>query len=900
MKSPFAQKLHTNYVPSETEAEAIKAHLIPHASEASRLQALIEDLCARRQRELDYIAAHKALVSPARRLPQDVLQEIFLACIPTARNAVMSAQEAPILLCRICSAWRTIALSIPALWASLHLPLQHVFEGTSTGPPIMWLERSGRCPLSLSIVGARTMEHFEAYESEFIDPLFDYLEGCAHRWQSIDLASEWDEGIMRLKDMYSPILVTAKIRGVLSEIVELKLLTSPSLRRVHLQITGYLDKGVADLPLRWGCLTHLILHAFVDRYPQSGLSPTMMLDILARCPRLISFTADTNNSSENSLPDSSAVAPLILRRLRELILCRCNSPVGPNSVSHILRNLIMPELRTIQLPRTGASLSGASPFLCDLATRSPLVEELHIDLASLAPASLADTIPVLHSLKRLYVLAYETNDSATVDQLLALLLPEPGGAPPCPLLAELQITDCPLTSITGDITTFAARMLDGGCNGFTRLDGSLAAGSYSQCEPLPQWILPRILLGMAFRNSLPRSSSLILIEYLGGVERCVPGTSADPESGLNAPREKIQKRAKRIYADISRLHGECELETSLRSIFRAYAAPDFSAATISALTWLYRAPIDKEFLSRMWNRGRSLLTPADRPRERNIMDHLHTNYVPREIEAEAIQSQLIPHVLEASRLQALIQDLCARRQRELDYIAAHQALISPARRLPQDVLQEIFLACLPTTRNAVMSAREVPLLLCRICSAWRAIALSIPALWASLHIPLQHVFEGISTEPPIMWLERSGRCPLSLSLVGARTMEHFERFDSEFIDPFFDYLEGCAHRWRSIDLEFTRTDGMLRLKDMYSPILVTAKIQAVLRDIKEIKLLTSPSLRRVRLHIPGYLDKGIADLPLRWGCLTHLILHGFVKGYPQSGLSPKMALDILARCPRLI
>ncbi|KAJ7086333.1 hypothetical protein B0H15DRAFT_801539 [Mycena belliarum] len=470
MESPFTQHLHTNYVPSETEAKAIKAHLVPHASEASRLQALIEDLCAQRQRELDYIAAHEALLSPARRLPQDVLQEMFLACLPTTRDAVMSAREAPLLLCRICSAWRAIALSIPALWASLHMPLQHIFERTFTGPPIMWLERSGRCPLSLSLVGARTMEHFETYESEFIDPLFYYLEGCAHRLQSITMDYSSTDGMLRLKDMYSPILVTAKIQAVLDEIMEMKLLTSPSLRRVHLRISGYLDNGIAGVPLRWGCLTHLIIHAFVDRYPQSGLSPKMALDILARCSRLISFTVDTNNSSEQTLSHSSAESPLILRCLRELILCRCNSPLGPNSISHILRNLIMPELRTIQLPRTETSQRGTFPFLCDLAGRSPLVEELHIDLARLAPASLADTIPMLHSLKRLYVLAYETPGFANVDQLLALLVPEPGGAPPCPLLGELQITDCPLTTITGDITTFATRMLDGGCNGFTRLD----------------------------------------------------------------------------------------------------------------------------------------------------------------------------------------------------------------------------------------------------------------------------------------------------------------------------------------------------------------------------------------------------------------------------------------------
>ncbi|KAJ7022723.1 hypothetical protein C8F04DRAFT_1137132, partial [Mycena alexandri] len=39
---------------------------------------------------------HKALISPLRRLPLDTIQEMFLARIPTPRNSVMSASEAPV------------------------------------------------------------------------------------------------------------------------------------------------------------------------------------------------------------------------------------------------------------------------------------------------------------------------------------------------------------------------------------------------------------------------------------------------------------------------------------------------------------------------------------------------------------------------------------------------------------------------------------------------------------------------------------------------------------------------------------------------------------------------------------------------------------------------------------
>ncbi|KAJ7143555.1 hypothetical protein C8R43DRAFT_891542, partial [Mycena crocata] len=54
-------------------------------------------------------------------------------------------------------------------------------------------------------------------------------------------------------------------------------------------------------------------------------------------------------------------------------------------------------------------------------------------------------------------------------------------------------------------------------------------------------------------------------------------------------------------------------------------------------------------------------------------------------------------------------------------IDAHTALLFPMRRAPRDILQEIFLACLPTTHNALIDPSEAPLLLGHICSHWHAV-----------------------------------------------------------------------------------------------------------------------------------------------------------------------------------
>ncbi|KAJ6581782.1 hypothetical protein B0H19DRAFT_884580, partial [Mycena capillaripes] len=123
MSSPFAAQLGTNYCPKDDEILEIKELLVEPTRRLKRLDDEIADLqkairkLAEERDGLDaFVAAHQALISPVRRLPLDIIQDIFIACIPTHRNCVMSASEAPVLLGRICSSWRAISLSTPRIW----------------------------------------------------------------------------------------------------------------------------------------------------------------------------------------------------------------------------------------------------------------------------------------------------------------------------------------------------------------------------------------------------------------------------------------------------------------------------------------------------------------------------------------------------------------------------------------------------------------------------------------------------------------------------------------------------------------------------------------------------------------------------------------------------------------
>ncbi|KAJ7797543.1 hypothetical protein B0H14DRAFT_54021 [Mycena olivaceomarginata] len=174
------------------------------------------------------------------------------------------------------------------------------------------------------------------------------------------------------------------------------------------------------------------------------------------------------------------------------------------------------------------------------------------------------------------------------------------------------------------------------------------------------------------------------------------------------------------------------------------------------------------------------------------------------------------------------------------YVEAHKALLSPFRRLPRDIIEAIFMACLPTHRNCVMSAQEAPVILGRICSSWRIISHSFPRLWSSLHIvepvyqynsslDLQRAKVAQRLEVADAWLRRSGMCPLSISLqshhyglnIGPQFMDSTPNADS-----FLDTLVPFASRWQNISLtiSLSAVQTLLRLTENEVPLLKSLTI----------------------------------------------------------------------------
>ncbi|KAF7333496.1 F-box domain-containing protein [Mycena venus] len=85
------------------------------------------------------------------------------------------------------------------------------------------------------------------------------------------------------------------------------------------------------------------------------------------------------------------------------------------------------------------------------------------------------------------------------------------------------------------------------------------------------------------------------------------------------------------------------------------------------------------------------------------------------------------------------------------------AIRDPVAQLPPEISSEIFLRCrLPSWRSS--NVRQAPMLLLKVCKAWRGIVLSTPALWAdiSLDSPRVEILE--------VWARRARNYPLSVTL----------------------------------------------------------------------------------------------------------------------------------------
>ncbi|KAJ7143558.1 hypothetical protein C8R43DRAFT_953995 [Mycena crocata] len=288
--SPFQKKLGTNYIPSDPELKQLRSLLVDPTDELAQINVLIDQLIAKPTSLKAEIDAHVALMSPIRRVPTVVLQEIFAACLPTAHNALIDPHEAPMLLGRICSRWRSVAYSTPNIWSSLHIPtleggyipagIEEKFEKSIQA----WLARSAAYPLSISL------STFPLYPSHRI---VDLVVKVSLRVRHLSLSTR--PLLLGAEDFPCP--ESIEIRGAAgSAFLEdpPSVADTQSSHKVSLELTA----DVSALSLRWSQLTDVDIGFYEPNDPHSTSHSTSYqnaaLEMLRMCRNLARCRIRTN------------------------------------------------------------------------------------------------------------------------------------------------------------------------------------------------------------------------------------------------------------------------------------------------------------------------------------------------------------------------------------------------------------------------------------------------------------------------------------------------------------------------------------------------------------------------------------------------------------------------------
>ncbi|KAF8586425.1 hypothetical protein K439DRAFT_1340842, partial [Ramaria rubella] len=145
--------LSTDFAPDKGQELILKARVIEDKEVLTALNAELWNLQCR-VRELQSgiveveqrLKLNQALLSPTRRLPPELLGEIFFNCLPTAEAVITITPDlAPLLLTHVSRLWRRVACGTPRLWVKLYLG--GGFTNELHNLVSLWLTNSGALPL---------------------------------------------------------------------------------------------------------------------------------------------------------------------------------------------------------------------------------------------------------------------------------------------------------------------------------------------------------------------------------------------------------------------------------------------------------------------------------------------------------------------------------------------------------------------------------------------------------------------------------------------------------------------------------------------------------------------------------------------------------------------------------
>ncbi|KAF8971259.1 hypothetical protein BDZ97DRAFT_1349926 [Flammula alnicola] len=401
---PTPHLLRSNVPPSESEAILIHVVIAEANAEEQRLHKLLLDrpdsgiaswkMVTRHKiaRAAKFVHAHEAITSCIRRMPPEILQEIFsfISKDPTSHDQhLLKTRDLPWAPSQVCRSWRAIALSLPSLWN--HLPTVDVTRTTKAKTKFQKVllselfRRSANTLLTVRI-------YAPSCDLGSSHPVIDLLVQYSERWETviIDLTPATIACIQGVRDRL-PSLRTLKLTislrspdddgypGTRLDIFEV----APQLRSAHVK-GSYFGEIVLPLQHLVHCKHELASMFQINQMCDSSVLKTLTLsenserhfDLgeIIRLPHLVKLDFETYRSAETSL-----LQCISFPAIEDLHIIVRSRNVLQTLTSAILRSGFPCPLKTLFLRTMFAS---NEPDLTTLLELTPELVELDITMPS--------------------------------------------------------------------------------------------------------------------------------------------------------------------------------------------------------------------------------------------------------------------------------------------------------------------------------------------------------------------------------------------------------------------------------------------------------------------------------------------------------------------------------------
>ncbi|KAJ7644609.1 hypothetical protein FB45DRAFT_298158 [Roridomyces roridus] len=401
-----------------------KTLILAAEANIARIDSQMRDLLRLRDRERGIIAVLKQVIAPIRKLPAELLVEIFRVVAaqagklskPTFTSHALSSVLA---LSQVCAHWRQLACTTPQLWN------YQVFLNFRKAPSDVYLattktffERSAPLPIPILWKG----------ETPKASPLIQVMLDSAPRWESLVFAESDISQLYRLPMDALKSLISLDLRhqAHISDLSPPKVfLGAHSLRTVRLTV-----RNMGPFHMPWSQLVELSLHVF------NGEPAQEFLDILAQCTNIASVEFN-GIVTWNQPPDMVPTPVVQLAQLTNLRLC-FHSDDG--FISPFIARLALPSLTKLSI-YAGYETCWSPADITAFLRRSPNIEDLDISYSLMTSEDLSSLLLNSPSLVALHLSSCFNSDAAFESTLEYLTFSATALAHPAPRLQRLTISE---------------------------------------------------------------------------------------------------------------------------------------------------------------------------------------------------------------------------------------------------------------------------------------------------------------------------------------------------------------------------------------------------------------------------------------------------------------------------